>query len=158
MKHIKILPILLLSIFLFSCASAPERVSKTASGKPEVVINFANVDEIKAQIISDRLNDGYMIANDTPFLLELQRRTKGNEDFAAYFAVGNAYSTNYRTISVNFIKSNESVRIVVASYLKAHMPFGQVNTSEITSNNVYNLWQKYLNNLKHKFEDKNTDK
>jgi hypothetical protein len=153
MKLIKLVILAILSVFLFSCASAPERIADTITGKPEVVINSTDLNRIKTQIIGDRLIDGYTVVKDTPYLLELQRQTKDNEDMVAYFmSVGNAYSTNYRTISVNFLKSKDSVRVVVATFLKAHMLYGQVNSAEITSNEVFNTWQKYLNDLKIKIE------
>jgi len=145
---------LVITLFLASCASMPDKIQNTPTGKPEVIINYSNVDDIKASLIADYLIDGYTVTKDTPYLLELQRNTKGNEDFAAYFAVGNAYSSNYRLVSINLIKSDGKVRVVVTNSFKAHMPFGQVNTAEITNNKVFNFWQTYLNGLKKKFENK----
>jgi hypothetical protein len=151
----KIATLVVLSIFLFSCASAPEKITNTVTGKPEIIINTLDVTNIKGQIISDMLIDGYMVIQETPHLLELQRATKGNEDLAAYFmSVGNSYSTNYRVVAINFIKSKDSTRIVATNFMKSNMALGQVNKSVINNNKLFNIWQEYLYELKDKIEGK----
>ena len=148
----KIATIIILSIFIFGCSSTP-KIADTITGKPEIVINSTDLNIIKNDIIGELLIAGYTVVQDTPRLLELQRRTRDNEDIAAYFmSVGNAYSTNYRTVSVNFLKSDDSVRIVVSTFFRAHLPYGEVSSAPITNNEVFNYWQEYLDKLKIKIK------
>jgi hypothetical protein len=137
-----------LAVLLAGCAAPVQRISNTPSGKPEVVI-AAELTAIKGAIIADRVNHGYQIEKDTDYLLELARPTKDNEDIAAYFLVGNAYSTNHRVVAYTFVKTPEGVRVIGSPTIRAQLPGGQINSADLSNNgNVYNTFQTHLFEVK----------
>jgi hypothetical protein len=152
---LKVIAALFLSVSLSGCVGTQVAKSTTTqSGKPEVLIK-AEVEKIKEAIVADMVNYGYTIENDTPYSLSLIRPTKGNEDFYAYFAVGNAYSSNERVAAYTFVKAADVVRVIATPSIRAKMVGGQINTREMLGNaQVYNEYQKQLNEIKSKLEGK----
>lgn len=142
-------------ILLVGCVTTqPQRISSTESGKPEATIK-ATVQDIKNEIINDMLNYKYGIETDTPFSLSFSRPAEGNENFMAYFKSGNAYSTNERLTVYNFVVRGDSVRVIALPQIRSRMVGGQVNTSDVSGNsNIYNEYQKQLNDVKTKLEAK----
>jgi len=139
-------------VFLTGCATPAQKITDTPSGKPEAIIK-ADTNEIKEAIISDMVNHGYQIEKDTPYLLEMARRTKDNEDIAAYFLVGNAYSTNHRVVTYTFVKTDEGVRVIASPSIRAQFQGGKINSADLSGNgNVYNTFQTHLLEIKARIE------
>lgn len=176
MKQLKTLVILLLTLLLISCGSIPEKSKQTKSGHPEVLIKTTDIDNLKSLLISDNLKHGYSVVKDTPYSLELHRNFTAEEnanmaqlnvlaDGLSSMLVGgmgygyqplpSANNPNYytdkkngRTATITFVKSEKSTRVVVIN---------SMNSETITSANVFNLWQEYLDNLKNRIEIKIED-
>lgn len=141
-----------LAALLAGCATSVQRITNTPSGKPEAVI-AADLNAIKGAILADMVNHGYQIEKDTDYLLEMARPTKDNEDIAAYFLVGNAYSTNHRVVAYTLVKTQEGVRVIGSASIRAQLPGGQINSADLSSNgNVYNTLQTHLFEIRTKVE------
>jgi hypothetical protein len=143
----------LLAIFLGGCATAVPKITQTSSGKPEVVINTTNTDQIKAEIINKMMNEQYQLVKDTSYLLEFNRPANSNENLAAALSIGNSYSNNSRVATFTIINNNETTKIIVSLSLQAQMPMGQINTMPLNNNgNVYNIYQNMLFDIKNRVE------
>lgn len=148
-------PGLLLALLLIGCAAPVPKLTQTQSGKPEVVINATNTDQIKTEIINKMMNEKYELVRDTPYLLEFHRPANSTEDFAAALSIGNSYSRNFRVAVFTIIKDNDNTKVVVSLSLQAQMPMGQINTMPLNdSGNVYNIYQNMLFDIKKKVESK----
>lgn len=146
---------LLLVIFLPSCATPVAKITNTDSGKPEVIIETNNIDSIKSLIISEMVNFGYQIEKDTPYLLEMARATDSRENMTAALSIGNSSSTNNRLATYTFVKLNNGIRVIAAASLRAQLPGGKVNFSQLSNNgSIYNIYQKQLFVIKEKIERK----
>jgi len=153
MLSIKNSGLMIITAFLFGCAAPqPAKISITPSGRPEATIR-APIEQIKSAIISEEVNYGYTVEKDTPYLLVLVRDVNGKENTGIAMTIGNMYSNNSRTASYTFASEGGSVRVVASMALRAQMPGGQVNTADINDNgDVYNTYQKQLNDIKARLE------
>lgn len=147
MKSI-LLPI---ALALAGCATPIQRIVETPSGKPEVIIK-ADVAAIKASIIGDLVNHNYTVEKDSEYLLEFSRPTKGMENFAAAMVAGNSYSTNARIVNYTFVRQPDGVRVIIANSVRAQMPGGQTRTEPLHHNELFNTYQKQLEDIKSKLE------
>lgn len=139
-------------IILTACATPPGKMTTTESGKPEAII-AADVTTIKAAIIADLVNDGYQVEKDTPYSLEIVRSTKGNEDIAAYFLVGNVYSSNHRVVNYTFISTASGTRVIASPSIRAQLPGGKINSADLHNrDDVFNMFQTQLLDIKQKTE------
>lgn len=139
---------------LSGCAAPIEKISSTTSGKPETIIK-SDVQTIKNELINYASNFGYNIEGDTPYSISFSRPTNSSEDTLARLRAGNAYSSNERTVSYTFIKTELGIRIIATPTIRARMPGGMINTVELSNmNNYYNVYQEHLNSMKSKLDGK----
>lgn len=139
---------------LSGCAAPIEKISSTASGKPEATIN-SDVQTIKNELINYASNFGYNIESDTQYSISFSRPTNSSEDTFARLRAGNAYSSNERTVSYTFIKTEYGIRVIATPTIRARMPGGMINTVDLSNlNNFYNVYQEHLNSMKAKLDAK----
>lgn len=143
--------VLAAALALSGCVTQPERISATASGKPEVTIPGVELPAVKAHLIGMLVNFGYTLERDTEYSLVLTRPTQAGENFAVAMSIGNAYSSNSRVANFTFVKTPEGIRVIATPALRAQMPGGQVNELPLNGNGtVYNTFQQDLNEMKAK--------
>ena len=142
-------------VLLAACVAPEPKILTTRTGKPEIVIN-APLADVKSALVSESMNYGYTVEQDSDYMLRMSRPLKGGEDIAASLSTGNSYSTNRRVTTFTFAKQSDGIRIVVSSKVTSQMPFGQVHEQEVAdiNNNVFNVYQTELNDLKNRLEQK----
>ncbi len=151
----KLLPLLglALALGLFGCATPVAKMVENPSGKPEVTIASKDVDHIKSEIVSAMLNEKFNIEKDTPYMIEFRGAPTSGQDLAIAMTVGNAYSTNWRSVAFTFATLESGTRVIASLSLKAQMPLGQINSVSMDNNGAaFNSYQVFLNGLKAKLE------
>lgn len=84
---------------------------QTASGKPEVTIFAADASLVKAEIINDMLNSGYVLSRDTAYQLVFDKRMETN--FTAQLLLGSNYDqVPAARIAYVISPTNENVRVI----------------------------------------------
>ena len=144
--------LLILTLFVVGCATTQvEREFTTISGHPEVTID-APIEDITSYILEILIDKNYMITNQTPNLLELERPLTDGEEFTVSLLLGNSYSNNSRISKINFIKTPNGTRLIWRQFYKAVMPLGNVNQQEIMNNNMFNEIMYVLQEMKFNLE------
>lgn len=139
-------------VILAGCVPPVARIAVTQSGKPEVTINV-DLARIKAAIAGRVANGGFVIEQDSDYMLRASKPLDGNENLWASMAIGNAYSTNRGVVIYTFAKTDGGYRVIVSASWTAQMPGGQVSTMDQTANNgVFNQVQSGLIAMKDELE------
>ncbi len=136
----------------------PTKMAETASGRPEVVINTTDVSKIKALIIDDMLNHGYLVEQDTAYSLVLARGIKGaGEGFLAGLSMGagTGSGSTKRVTVYNFTPAAAGgTRVVVSSQWQAQS-YGQTNSQELAMDGAtFNIFYTQLLQFKERLETK----
>jgi hypothetical protein len=148
----KIFAFAFLSLLVVGFVATTAKLSTTASGSPEQTIN-STVERIQNEIINDMVNYKYVVESQTSNMLVMVRAAEMGDNLSAYFLVGNAYSKNERLATYTFIDNNNGVRVIATPGIRARMVGGQVNTRDLLHiTNIYNEYQKQLNDLKYSIE------
>ena len=141
---IKILSLLLSIIVLVSCASQPERLYTTVSGKPEVTIN-APIEDVKGAVIQRMAINSWTVKSDSDYQTSFTKPcTSGGSLMACATSqalLGNAYSTTPDfDATILWLKTPDGIKVMLSSYnLSTQMAFGQVNRASLLgNNNLYN--------------------
>lgn len=134
-----------------ACAPQPARIAQTASGRPEVVVR-ASLDAVKAALISNRVDVGYMVERDTPYLLEVIRPCTGAENVGTAFATGTGFSSCEFLVSYTFAPVQAGVRVAASTAYRSHA-YGKTQTtpSQMT-NQSFNDLQQHLETAKQLLE------
>lgn len=137
-------------LFFAGCETV-QRIAETESGKPEMLFETAELGIIKSELISEFLNHNYSIIKDSEYMIEMKRDLRGAETILGTLN-GNAYSTNYRVVTMNFAKLSSGIRVLISNRLDSQMPGGQINTMDMNTVEVFNVNQQFLIDLKAKLE------
>jgi hypothetical protein len=142
----------LLFIFLAGCATTGDLQPQQ---KPEVTIQTEDLDKVKSIIVTKMADRNYLLVKDTPYLMEFQREAKGiKENMIIALAIGNSYSNNYFTMSFMLARIPEGIKVILIPGMKAEMPGGQVNRTDLLNNSsVVNDCQQLLNSIKQEIEN-----
>ena len=117
-----------------------------------MLFETAELGTIKSELISDFLNHNYSMIKDSEYMVEMKRDLRGSETILGTFN-GNAYSTNYRVVTMNFAKLSGGIRVLISNRLDSQMPGGQIKTMGLDSNvQIFNMNQQFLIDLKAKLE------
>lgn len=85
-------------------------------------------------------------------MVEMKRDLRGSQTILGTLD-GNAYSTNYRLVTMNFAKLSGGIRVLISNRLDSQMPGGQIKTMGLDSNvQIFNMNQQFLIDLKAKLE------
>ena len=137
---IRILSSFLSLIVLISCASQPERLYTTISGKPEVTIN-APIEDVKGAVIQRMAINSWTVKSDSDYVTTFTKPcTSGGSLMACATSqalLGNAYSTTPDfEATILWLKTPDGINVMLSSYnLSTQMPFGQVNRASLLGNN-----------------------
>lgn len=141
-------------VFVFmvaGCATPVERVARTESGRPEIIIR-AEISAIKSAIVSHLIGYGYTLTKDSDVMLEMTRTTNGAETLSAAMTIGNAYSSNRRVETFTLLRTDAGIRVIEQGRLESTMPGGATNSAPINSNETFNIYQKWFEEIKTKLE------
>jgi len=149
----KKLPIIILTmLFFISCATPVERNFTTPSGSAEVTV-MSSKEDVVNYLINDFVNFGYSIKSQSPNNIVFEKKNLNNaEYYNVGLTVGNAYSTNSRISNLDLIKTSDGVRVIWRQNWQAIMIGGQINTRDITNNEVFNSNMADLNKMKNILE------
>ncbi len=142
---------LAVALALSGCATTEAPHAQTQSGKPEVTIATKDGDRIKSEIMAAMITAGYTLDKDSSFMLQFRGPVTAGETFLLGMTVGNSYSSNWRTVSFNFLPVDASTRVIAVSSLNAQLPGGQTNGLDATGKHFDEL-QQLLSTVKSKVE------
>jgi hypothetical protein len=104
----KLVSICIVSLGLASCATPVQH--NTASGKPEVTINVADLDAVTSTFQSEMINRGYMQTGGNRFMLKFDRPVT---NILASALLGSRYDSQPNArITYMFSKFSSSIRVV----------------------------------------------
>ena len=86
-----------------------------------------------------------MVIESSPNQVICGTTMKGGNAVLAQMAIGNSYSTTpQRKIRFTIYKIETNVKVTAQEWIETQMAFGQVQTSELKSNNQINSVQNFL--------------
>jgi len=142
-KHIVIS--LIISVLLFGCVAQQPLIKQTQSGYPEGLFRNADLETIRSKIINGCASYGLMVIESSPNQVICGTTMKGGNAVLAQMAIGNSYSTTpQRKIRFTIYKIETNVKVTAQEWIETQMAFGQVQTSELKSNNQINSVQNFL--------------
>lgn len=134
----------------------PTKMAETASGRPELVINSADVAKIKGMILDDMLTHGYLVEQDTAYSLVLARPVKPGaaEGFFAGLSMGSGGPGTTKRVTVyNFTPAAEGGTRVVVSSQWQRQSYGQNSSQELAMDGaVFNTFYDQLQQIKARVE------
>ena len=144
--------ILCSALFLFGCASQPERIAQTTSGNPEVVINGVDVEAVRSKLMELMMSGGLRVDSETPSRIVVSKEMEGFREGMMRMLLGNSYSTPVRVeLTFTLVKINEGVKVFAQMSAYTQMPLGQINRMDLKGNTDFNDVQKFLNQLQNQY-------
>jgi hypothetical protein len=120
------------------CATPPQRVADTPSGRPEVIVNIRDPELVKGAAISEFQVNRFVLTNSAPYSLQFERKLDASQAMLAQFFIGNAYSTTpIANVTLSFASEGSAVRVFASSSITTQMAFGQVRTLNMDGNNAW---------------------
>jgi hypothetical protein len=135
---------------LFGCATAPERIAQTRSGKPEVSIKTNDIEAVKSELISRMMEKNYLLEDDSKYRMTFKKEVEGfGAQFAAQLLVGTKYGTTPEVVAVfNLMKLKDGLRVIGFVFIFSQSGFGQTKKEKIDNNKTFNDVQTMLNLIK----------
>jgi hypothetical protein len=136
------------SVLLLGCASQPDRLYTSPSGRPEAIFDGQMPSAVLGKLAGlcmDRR--GVVISQDSNQVV-CQKELPPGDALLAQLAIGNAYSTTpVLKIRFSAAQTNGGTRIQVYEWIETQMAFGQMQTMEVSSNREFNSVEQLLMQL-----------
>ena len=144
----RLLAIIVLGLMISGCATVEELNYTTPSGKPEVLIQNANIKNIKSQIINDYLSKGGTIEKESDFSISILIE---NKNFMGQVLLGTEAGgyKNYERLTFNFAKLNSDIKVFGQHYFVTGYNTTKENANLMESNSSLNQMMSYLKTLKY---------
>lgn len=152
MRHFKALLIASLMLLLAGCAT--QKISQTATGRPEVSIYTSDIDAVKSELMMNFGQHGFMLEQDSQYSMFFTKQMEGSQAMFAQMLIGNSYSTTPKAeIRINISQMKQRIDLVAFLSMSTQMAFGQVNRQDMGGNGAwFNDIQSVFNNIKSKFQ------
>ncbi|WP_146124107.1 hypothetical protein [Burkholderia multivorans] len=138
--------------FLFGCATQQPLMKETPSGHPETTFEGASLSEAQNMLINQCSRIGGMVTETNPNMVVCSKTLQGQQAVFAQMLLGNAYSsTPVDRIRFVLDSTDSGVHVTAYEWVETTMPFGKVNSAELTSNNARNGLQGTLDRLSHQY-------
>ena len=134
--------------FILSGCATPEPLHKhTMSGKPEGVYPGSTVEKVKAKILFNCNNNGFMTTSDANSVT-CSNTMSGVSGAMTQVLLGNQYSTPpvlYEKFTIG--EQPGQIKVWDDMWIETQMAFGQVRSMRVTNTHAINESQDALDNL-----------
>lgn len=144
-----------LCVLASGCATPPQRIAETASGRPEVFVNVRDAELVKGLAISEFQVNGFVLTNSAPYTLQFDRQLSIGQEILAQLFIGNQYSTTpIAHVTLSFASEARTIRVFASSSISTQMAFGQIRTLSMDNNNAwFNDIYRLLQSVKSKAQE-----